>query len=124
VTDINENRLASALEECVESGYRNGMANFKMSVKHQLSQEEAVQRIQKLLGAVKNQYAGKIDRLQEQWDGNANAFSFTAMGFSVKGVLTVLPKEVTLAADLPFAASLFKGKIEAAIREEAESLLA
>ena len=100
------------------------MANFKMSVKHALTQEEAINRIKTLLVDVKKQYAGGIDKLEEKWNGNSNSFSFAAMGFSVSGVLTVLPGEITLIGDLPFAASLFKGKIESLIREKAESLLA
>jgi hypothetical protein len=100
------------------------MANFKMSVPHKLTQEEAINRIKNLLGDVKTQYAGSIDKLDEEWNGNSNSFSVTAMGFSVSGVLTVFPGEITLAGDLPFAARLFKGKIESIIREKAESLLA
>jgi hypothetical protein len=100
------------------------MANFKMSVRHTLSQEEAMDRIKTLMGEVKKQYAGSIDKLEENWNGNSNTFSFTAMGFSVSGVLTVLPGEITLVGDLPFAARLFKGKIESMIREKAETLLA
>ena len=100
------------------------MANFKMSVPHNLTQEEAINRIKTLLGDVKTQYAGNIDKLEESWNGNSNTFSVTAMGFSVSGVLTVLPGEIALAGDLPFAARLFKGKIESIIREKAESLLA
>ena len=100
------------------------MANFQMSVQHKLTQEEAMNRIKNLLSEVKSQYAGSIDKLHEEWNGNSNTFNFTAIGFSVSGVLTVLPAEITLACDLPFAASLFKGKIESAIRDKAESLLA
>jgi hypothetical protein len=107
-----------------ESDYQSDMANFQMSVQHKLTQEEAMNRIKNLLSEVKNQYAGSIDKLHEEWNGNSNTFNFTAMGFSVSGVLTVLPSEITLACDLPFAASLFKGKIESAIRDKAETLLA
>jgi hypothetical protein len=99
------------------------MANFNMSVRHSLTQEEAMNRIKTLLGEVKNQYAGNIDKLQEKWNGNSNSFSFTAMGFSVSGILTVTPQEISLAGDLPFAARFFKGKIESIIRDKAESLL-
>ena len=95
-----------------------------MSVPHHLPPEEALKRIKTLLGEVKAQYADKITSLREDWNGNTGRFNLTAMGFSVAGMLAVKPSEVQLTADLPFAAILFKGKLESTIRERAETLLA
>ena len=100
------------------------MAKLDMAISHNLPQDEAAKRIQTLLGEVKNQFADKISNLSENWDGNTGTFSFSAMGFAVSGTLTVDKQEVKLSGDIPFAARLFKGKIESKIRERAEILLA
>lgn len=100
------------------------MPKLNISVQHRLAQEEALNRIKGLLGQVKNQFADKITDLRENWNGNTGTFSFSAMGFSVSGTLTVKPSEVELNGNLPFAASFFRGKIESTIRERASTLLA
>jgi hypothetical protein len=46
------------------------------------------------------------------------------MGFAASGTVTVSPTDVALALNLPFAASFFKDRIEAAIRDKATELLA
>ena len=100
------------------------MARLDMVVSHHLTQDEALGRIKTLLGQVKNQFADTISNLREDWNGNTGKFSFSAMGFSVSGTLTVKPSRVELSADLPLAAMFFKEKIESTIRERAEILLA
>ena len=100
------------------------MAKLNMAVPHRLTPDEALRRIKTLLGEVKNQFADKISDLREEWSGNTGKFSFSAMGFSVSGTLTVKPSEVELCGNFPFAAMFFKGKIESTIRERAETLLA
>jgi hypothetical protein len=100
------------------------MAALNMNIRHNLPQEEALARIKTLLNQVKNQYSDKITDLKEDWNGNVGNFSFSAMGFSVSGILTVKPSEVELSGTLPFAATFFRGKIESLIRERAETLLA
>lgn len=100
------------------------MPKISLSVSHRLPQEEALNRIKKLLGEVKQQFADKISNMHESWNGNTGKFSFLAMGFAVSGILIVKSSEIELTGNLPFAATLFKGKIESTIRERAEILLA
>lgn len=99
------------------------MPKLNMAMPHKLSQDEALRRIKTFLGEVKAQFADKIGDLREQWNENTGTFSFSAMGFSVSGTLTVKGSEVELSGDLPFAAAFFRGKIESTIRKRAESLL-
>jgi hypothetical protein len=94
-----------------------------VSVPHRLSQEAAIQRIKELLANVKKEHSDRISDLREQWTGNVGTFSVSAMGFSVSGTIAVTPTEVQLSGDLPFAASFFKSRIEATIRERATELL-
>ena len=100
------------------------MSKLNMSIPHDLTQVEALNRIQRLLGEVRTKFADKIRDLHEEWDGNSGKFSFSAMGFAVSGILTVKPSQIELSGNLPLAAALFKKKIETAIRTQAESLLA
>jgi hypothetical protein len=99
------------------------MASFDMSVPHQLTQEEALKRIQHVLGQIKKEHSDKISNLTEKWDGNTGEFSLTVMGFDISGKLTVNASSVDIDAELPFAASLFKGKIKELIGGKAEELL-
>ena len=99
------------------------MPSLNMSVSHHLSQDEALNRIKGLLGQVKTQFSDQISDLRENWSGNKGTFSFSAMGFSVSGTLTVKSGEISLESTLPFAALPFKGKIESTIRERATALL-
>ena len=99
------------------------MSKLQITVSHRLSTDEALKRIKGLLGKMKVDFADKISDLRESWAGNKGTFSFSAMGFSVSGTLEVKSSSVELNGTLPFAASLFKGKIETAVRENAEELL-
>jgi hypothetical protein len=100
------------------------MPKLNMIVSHHLPQDEALKRIQRLLGNVKTQFADKISDVHEEWNDNVGRFSFSAMGMPVSGTLTVKPSEVELSGDLPFLVAFYKGKIESTIREQAETLLA
>lgn len=99
------------------------MASFDMSVPHQLTQEEALKRIQNALGQLKKEHGDKVTNLTENWSGHTGEFSLTVMGFDISGKLTVTPSSVDVEAELPFAASLFKGKIKELIGGKAEELL-
>jgi len=99
------------------------MAKLDMTVAHNLTQDEATKRIKNLLNDVKTQFAGKISDLHEEWDANTGTFDFRAMGFAVSGTLTVQTSRIDISGNLPFAAMLFKRKIESTIRDRAETLL-
>ena len=94
-----------------------------MNIPHQLSQEEALLRIQSLLQKVKSKFANAIRDLHEEWNGNTGSFRFTVKGFEVSGILTVKQSSVELDGKIPFAANFFKGKIKSLIRTEAEKIL-
>ena len=51
-------------------------------------------------------------------------FRFTTFGANVKGTVTVEPSQVNVHADLPLMAAMFKGTIEAKIRDRLARLLA
>ncbi len=100
------------------------LPKLNMTVPHGLAQDEAVKRVKNLLSDVKTQFADTIEDLHEAWDGHAGRFDFSAMGYPIAGSLTVNPSQVDISGDLPFAAMLFKAKIEATIKDRLGALLA
>ena len=51
------------------------------------------------------------------------AFSFNAKGFNIKGNVKLKEDKLILTGDLPWAARLFKGKIESTIKSKLEEML-
>lgn len=99
------------------------MAALHLSIPHTLSPDEALKRIQSLLSEVRSEHADKINHLQEDWNGPNGSFSFTTKGFKISGVLSVTPNTIEIKGQVPFAVSLFKGKITQLITEKASVLL-
>jgi len=100
------------------------MPVLNIAVPHSLRPEEAVERIQKLVSGVKTKFADKVSDVREKWSGNNGEFSFKAMGFDISGTVEVDNREVRIQSNLPFAAMMFKSRIESTIREKATELLA
>lgn len=99
------------------------MPSLQMTIPHNLPQDEALKRIKNLLSETVRDHSDKIQNLNENWDGNQGTFSFKAMGYDISGKLTVTPSTVELNGTIPFAVSLFKGKITSLINEKAGELL-
>ena len=99
------------------------MPNIEMSIPHSLGQEEALDRIRKLLGNVQDRFSGQLKDVQQEWNGNEGLFSFSVMNMPVSGKLTVNNGDVALDGKLPLAASLFQGKIKEVIMDEAKKVL-
>ena len=100
------------------------MPSLSLAMPHSLGQEEALRRLQKAIEKAKARNEGKVTNLVENWIGNRLDYSFSTFGFNVKGDVTVEPGEVKLHGSLPFAAMMFKGKIEQTVREELGKILA
>ena len=100
------------------------MPKMNVAVPHKLNPDEAVRRIKNLVGDMKKQFGDRITDLKEEWSGNNGQFAFKAMGFDVSGTVRVDADEVRIEGNLPFAASMFKGRIESTIQERASQLLA
>jgi putative polyhydroxyalkanoate system protein len=88
------------------------MPKLTISVPHALGQEAATERLQGILEKMKERYQSQISDLEESWQGNVLSFGFKTFGFAIKGTMDVQPTEVKVDCDLPFAAMMFKGKIE------------
>ncbi|MFT3750486.1 MAG: polyhydroxyalkanoic acid system family protein [Agriterribacter sp.] len=99
------------------------MSSLNINIPHSLPKEEALARIKGLLQQVRDEQANVVSNVQENWEGDKGAFSFSAMGFDLSGLIDVNENGVDINADLPFAVSLFKGKIKEVITEKATQLL-
>jgi Putative polyhydroxyalkanoic acid system protein (PHA_gran_rgn) len=100
------------------------MPSLKLNFSHQLGQEEAVSRLKTLLTKVKDRYQDQVSNLHESWSGNKLDFGFKTYGFDISGNVLVGPNDVQLDGQIPFAAMMFKGKIENALRDQLTRTLA
>jgi Putative polyhydroxyalkanoic acid system protein (PHA_gran_rgn) len=98
--------------------------DLDISVPHQLSQDEALSRLKSAIADAKAEHSSKIQELREEWNGYAGTLRVTAMGQSLEVVLTVNPSDIRVQSKLPFLASMFRGQIEEAIRQQGGKLLA
>jgi len=100
------------------------MPSLVITVPHSLGAEEATTRLKTFFEKLKQQHQDKMSNLEEQWEGNRLNYAFSTFGFNIKGDLNIEPGEVRVNGSLPFAAMMFKGKIEQSVREELEKVLA
>ena len=100
------------------------MPSLDLSIPHQLSQEEALNRIKQLWSDTKRDHSGMISDLKENWEGNKGTFSFNAKGYDISGNLEVQPHSIEIRSQVPFAVSLFKGMIANMVQQKAKELLA
>jgi hypothetical protein len=93
------------------------MPKMNMTVPHALERDEVERRLKGLLDKIKERHGDKFSNFQEEWGESHGTFSFTTYGFSVKTTVKAEEQHVKLDAELPFAAMMFKGKIEQEVRE-------
>jgi hypothetical protein len=99
------------------------MASLKMNIPHHLPQQEALTRIKQMLGKLQQEQKDKISNIKEEWQGDTGNFEFSAQGFELSGIITVNLHSIDIDATLPFAVSLFKGKIKELIESKTKELL-
>lgn len=93
------------------------MPKLSIAIPHTLGREAAGERLKGFMERLKEKHQDQVGNLQEEWSEHSLKFSFTTFGFKIAGVGTVEESEVKMDIDLPFAAMMFKGKIETEIRE-------
>ena len=99
------------------------MADLNVSIPHELSKEEALDRIKKLLTNLKKEQAQIVTDVKEKWEGERGEVQFSAQGFDLAGNIQVNDNSVDIDAELPFALSFFKGMIKKVIEDKASILL-
>lgn len=99
------------------------MPKFKLAIPHAMSHEDARERVRSYTEKAREFYGDQASDLQHDWDGDRLGFGFKTFGMKIEGALTVEPNQVVVEGDLPFAAAMFKGRIESGIREQLERIL-
>ena len=100
------------------------MPKFNVNVPHSLSQEEARSRLERFAEMLEKKFQNQVSELHQAWEDDTLNFRFKTYGIPLSGGITVGAGELSCAGELPFSAMMFRGKIESAIREELERLLA
>lgn len=100
------------------------MPALKMTFPHQLGRQTAQERLQTRLEKLLDRYGAQVSNLRQSWTDNVLNFGFTTYGFAIQGNVTVEENEVRLDGQIPFAAMMFKGKIEQSLREQMTKVLA
>ena len=99
------------------------MPKISITVPHELGQPEAARRLGGFMDAIKKKYAGQIKITEENFGESSGTFAFKTMGMTVSGQAEIGDTSVTVDCDLPFAAMMFKGRIEKEMRESLEKVL-
>jgi hypothetical protein len=94
-----------------------------MEVPHELSADEAKSRLERFIESLRSQHGDKVSDLEQAWNGNTLSFAFKTFGFKIAGAIASLDKKLDVSGDIPFAAMMFKGKIESEIREQLGRLM-
>jgi len=94
------------------------MPKFNIKVPHTLSQEAATERLNGFVDILRNKFQDQVSDLEQSWEENTLRFGFKSYGIALKGGITVEEGSLDVEGDLPFAAMMFKGKIESSIREQ------
>jgi len=100
------------------------MPKFGAEVTHELGREEAQKRLQSFAQDVRTLYQGQVTEMVETWDEQGNLqFAFSVFGLKIDGNLVVEEYSATVVGNLPFAAVVFKSKVEQEIRNQLERAL-
>jgi hypothetical protein len=97
---------------------------FKVSVPHSLSQEDAQSRVRGLLQDLKHVYATQISDVDERWSGGTCNFSLKMFVFKIQGSIAVEPKEVVVRGKMPVGTGKYEDKVKSLIESRAKALLA
>ena len=100
------------------------MPKFGVRVPHTLTQQEARSRLERFAEMLQSKFKDQVSDLTQSWEGDTLRFRFKTYGIPLDGGITVTGEDLNLAGDLPFSAMMFRGKIESAIREQLERLVA
>jgi hypothetical protein len=99
------------------------MPKLEIKVPHELTQSEALTRIQEFIPELKAQHADRISDIEDSWSGNTGTFKFTVSGFKVNGTLNVDSSAIIIKGSIPLIALPIKGKIVEVITTSITELL-
>jgi hypothetical protein len=89
------------------------MPKITVKVPHNQEPKAAMAKARAAVEKTVNDFQGH--GLNVNWGDTSADFSFTSMGFSIKGDVQVTETEALVQVELPFAALMFKDKAQKAI---------
>lgn len=98
------------------------MPNITLSIPHQLSREEAKQRVTGLAAQMRQQF-GSVGKVTESWDGNKLNFTIGVTGMTVTGNVSVEISVVRIEVALPAALAMLAGGMKQTLEQEARKRL-
>ncbi len=99
------------------------MPSFGLKLPHPLGQETAMARLRDFATSIHQQSHDRVQNVEQRWEGNHLLFSFSTAGLSISGRVVVEEEHALVEGQLPFAAVVFRGRIEQEIRTRLEALL-
>lgn len=99
------------------------MPKLNFEVPHALSTDEVKSRMERMAEYLQGRYGDQVKDMNQAWNGNTLSVGFKTMGMRFDGTMSIEDDKVAVAGDLPFAAMMFKGKIESEVRQQLEKLL-
>src|SRR4051812_22164540 len=94
-----------------------------VNVPHDLSREEAQQRLREGFGRIREQIGGKALAFEEIWEGDRLHFKAGALGQKVSGRVDVMDKSERIEVDLPWILATIAEKLQGRIARESTLLL-
>lgn len=100
------------------------MPAMQVTVSHTLGKEQAAERLKSLLAQIKENFGDQVSGLEETWNDDGMQFGFSTHGMKISGAVAVQDESVQLDGKIPFAATIFKGKIVKEVQSALERALA
>lgn len=91
------------------------MPRVSVTVPHAFDPDEVMDKAQPTIQKMIEDFEGKDFHMTVS--GRSGDFSFKSMMFPIKGNIAVDEQNIAVSIDLPFAAMMFKDKVEKAIRK-------
>jgi len=91
------------------------MPKVTVAIPHSDDPDEIVKRSEPVIEKMVDDFQG--EDLELEWEGRSANFNFTSLTFKIKGDVEIDESQVQVSIDLPFAAMMFKDKVEKAIHK-------
>ena len=78
------------------------MPKLNVSVPHALSQQEAMERLNRFVDLLRDNYQEHVSGLEQSWEDSTLRFQCKTYGIPVQGKITVTDHELNVNGELPF----------------------
>jgi hypothetical protein len=96
---------------------------ISVDVKHSLGAEEAKQRVQAGIDALREKYSAQLSALQIDWTDLRGDVTVTAMGQTFKGAMEFFPEYVRVSLELPWVLAMIAEKAKSLMTKHTDDML-